>query len=66
MLFGWNFPVNAFDDFSQTSYAEDNTPNATKDWHTKRNQRLTHQTQPKTVLKKTLQEVEKASEILLH
>ena len=38
------------DDFSQIAYAEDNTPNTTQ----------------KTVLKRTLQEVEKASKIFLH
>ena len=26
-----NLPSNAFDDFSQTAYADDNTPNATGD-----------------------------------
>ena len=30
-LFGLNLPVNAFGDFSQTAYAEDNTPKATGD-----------------------------------
>ena len=31
MLFEGNLPINAFDDFSQTTCAEDNTPNATED-----------------------------------
>ena len=30
-IFGWNLPINAFDDFSQTAQADDNTPNATED-----------------------------------
>ena len=29
--FVWNLPINGFDDFSQTTYAEDNTPNAKED-----------------------------------
>ena len=29
MLFGQNLPINAFDDLSQTAYANQNTPNAT-------------------------------------
>ena len=29
--FDWNLPINGFDDFSQTTYAEDNTPNAKED-----------------------------------
>ena len=31
MLFEGNPPINEFDYFSQTTYAEDNTPNATED-----------------------------------
>ena len=31
MLFERNLPINEFDDFSQTTYAENNTPNATED-----------------------------------
>ena len=30
MLFERNLPINEFDDFSQTAYAENNTPNATE------------------------------------
>ena len=44
-----NLPSNAFDDFSQTAYADDNTPNAMGDY-----------------VKKTFQEVQKASNILFH
>ena len=29
MLFGQNLPINAFDDLSQTAYANQSTPNAT-------------------------------------
>ena len=31
MLFDWNLLIDASENFSQTTYAEDNTPNATED-----------------------------------
>ena len=31
MLFDWNLPINAFEDFSKTTYAEDKTPNTKED-----------------------------------